>query len=778
LLKQGEEISTMREKTLWQRILYASRDLPFLAGVVIVFLLVLLAFIGPEIAPRNPFFHDRIQTIDNELQRAPFEPGSLYPLGTDPNGIDLLSLILYGARTTITIALSATVLRILVGFLTGVLAGWWADSWFDRIVLALIQVFAAVPALILAVILILAVGIRSGPLAFIFAIAVTGWGEVAQIIRSHVLSIRQMDYIEGAYAIGVEPLEILSRHVLPNLLGVLLSMAALEAGQSMLLLGELGFVQMFVGGGGLIVGEAGAADAAFAEMPEWGAMLGSSWRYFRTYPWLPGLPALLFAVSILGFNILGFGLQHFVDRGRFYPSGISVLRFLAMTAAVLLGIQFLVTQLNPESKFDEYSSGFNELRAWHDAAFLSNPELQGRYPGSEGRSIAASRIASVFEDAELTPLPTGSYYQVYSTLIGSITAESELQVLDGDDVLFTFNDSFSYHPFYPVSTEPAVESGRIRLVGSTGSQPGAVINQGLYLIIENDSFEAVTQIVPEKDFEDLEHPEAYYAPASFLNSVPVFQITENSARSILEAAGMDFDDLEEQVYTDNEQINTPLELNASVQYGMTYTPTPAVNVVGYISGTDIRIQAQRILVAVPYTGMLPLKGRIYPGADEHASAAAVMLEVVRLWKEEGFEPLRTVVFAAFDQSGGRYFIEDPPMGSEEQTWTVVMVEGVGAGQNKLARLGTASYLERMFDRSADTMGVRTEPLNEYDFFFERTAWWGYSIPSQQNYSGIVVTRPGDELSGTPDDTRYHLDLNQIEEAGETLAHFLMVLSSQ
>lgn len=768
----------MREKTIWQRILYASKDLPLIIGALIAAALILLAVIGPEIAPRNPFYHDRIQYIDGELQRAPFSPGAVYPLGTDANGIDLLSLILYGARTTISIVLAATALRLMVGFFCGVLAGWWSGSWFDRLVLGLIQLFAAVPPLILAVILILALGIRMGPIAFIAAIAVTGWGEIAQILRSHVISIRQMDYVEGAYAVGVEPLEILSRHVLPNLLGVLLSIAALEAGQSLLLLGELGFVQVFVGGGGLIAGDAGTANRAFAEMPEWGAMLGSTWRWFRTFPWLPGIPALLFAVSILGFNLLGTGLQRFVDRGRFYPSGVSVLRFLAASAAVLLAVQFLITQLGPRSRYDDSLAGFDGLRAWRDLTFLADPSLEGRYPGSEGRSAAASRIASVFEQAGLTPLATGSYYQFYPTLVGNVTTDSVLEVYDSDDLLVRLDEAFSYHPFYPVNADDTRLEGDLHVRGVGYARPGEVLQRGLYLVVEGEGFEAAAAIVPDEGFEDLVHPEAFHAPATFLDTVPVFQISESSASYLLSASSLELEDLMQRVLVEEERVDIPLDLTASVEYGMEYSPVSAVNVVGYIPGSDIRIQTQRILVAVPYTGLMPIDGRIYPGADENASGVAVLLEVVRLWQEVDFQPLRTVVFAAFDQSGGQQFAEAPPLGDDEQTWTVVMVEGVGAGEPYLSRLGTASYLERMFDQSAREVDVTTRPLEDYEFFFDRSAWWGYTIPSRINYSGLAITREGDALSGTVDDTRYHLDPDQIEEAGEVLAHFLMVLSSR
>ncbi|MCP4535761.1 MAG: ABC transporter permease subunit, partial [Chloroflexi bacterium] len=185
----------MKPQTILQRLGRAVRDRSFIIGSVLVTIFVLVAVLGPEVAPHNPYLRDRIQIIDGEVQRAPFAPSNLYPMGTDNQGRDMLSMLLYGARQTLMVAFVAMVIRLLLGLLLGTVAGWWPDSTLDRAVTALTEFMAAVPGLILAMVLVFAVGIRRGQIAFIVALSLVGWGEVAQIVRSHVMVIRNKLFI-------------------------------------------------------------------------------------------------------------------------------------------------------------------------------------------------------------------------------------------------------------------------------------------------------------------------------------------------------------------------------------------------------------------------------------------------------------------------------------------------------------------------------------------------------------------------------------------------------
>jgi len=153
--------------------------------------------------------------------------------------------------------------------------------------------------------------------------------------------------------------------------------------------------------------------------------------------------------------------------------------------------------------------------------------------------------------------------------------------------------------------------------------------------------------------------------------------------------------------------------------------------------------------------------------------------MARLWHDIGFEPKYTVVFAALDSRGGQYLVNSPifPINTAD-TWTMVTIHGVGAGDRRLARLPVlGDSLALTFDGSARRMGVHTTELSQWRFPFESStiseAW-----QMEHAYRGLAVTRPGDERSGTPADTPDHLDPQLLAEAGWTLAHYLMVLSSR
>ena len=161
-------------------------------------------------------------------------------------GRDILSLILTGAQMTLTLAVLSVTARLAIGTFLGMLAGWRSGSWLDRAIVGLSEVIAAFPTLILAMILILAIGIRQGMSTFVLALSLVGWGEIMQYVRSESIAIRPKAYIESAIAMGAHTPRLIGKHVLPQLVSALISLAALEMGSVLLLLGELGFISIFI----------------------------------------------------------------------------------------------------------------------------------------------------------------------------------------------------------------------------------------------------------------------------------------------------------------------------------------------------------------------------------------------------------------------------------------------------------------------------------------------------------------------------------------------------
>jgi peptide/nickel transport system permease protein len=775
----------MVSRSPWTRILRAAKDASFIIGAVLVAILITLAVIGPEIAPHNPYLIQRIQWVDGQLERAPIEPNNTYPLGTDPLGRDILSLLLYGARTTLVIAMLATTVRILLGLVLGALAGWWPGGVVDRFVTIVAGFFAAIPGLILAILIVYAVGIRSGQIAFVVALSIVGWGEVAQIFRSHVFDIRKESFIEAAQAVGLSSIEILSRHVLPNLLATMLALISLEMASALLLLGELGFVNVFLGSGAILPGGPFMPNVFTFETPDWGAMIGTNWRSFRALPWLPGAPAAAFFISILSFNLFGYGLQRFSERGRFYPSGLSVLRFVAIAAAILFGVQYVLANTGPEAAYESLAGRFDIQRTWKDVTFLSADEFEGRATGTEGANLAASYIAQQFGEAGLTPFPTGTYFQTYPTQHGKVTAMPEIEILDSDgQVLRTLREGLSLDPAQPFNFTGEYED-ELAIFGNYNFWASRFTGGFFFIVgaeedgLRYDSAVLSIRVVPDERLQKVNTAPTFLGPLAFLNQEPTLLIGETAASELIAELGYDLDELS-QTLDEEEEVWIDTDTRVRVLVGLEYEQVPGVNVVGYIPGSDIRVQTQRILVAVPYTGPSPYGNTIYPGADENASGVGVMLEILRLWQEIEFEPDHTVVFAAFDENGGEYFIQEPILPTRStDTWSTVIIYGVGAGGNgRLGRLDTGSALANVFDQSARTMGVRTEAIDYWPFFFSGGGGRGWDIPADPAYSGIVVTRPGDAYSGTPLDTSDNLSPGYIEDAGRALAHFLMIISSE
>ncbi len=784
----------MRPLTFWQRLGRGVRDPYFIIGSVLVALLVSVAVLGPEIAPHNPFLVKRLQWIDGELHKAPFPPGDPYPLGTDDLGRDQLSLLLYGARTTLVMAFFATIVRLLLGLLLGTFAGWWPASAFDRAVTALTEFLAAIPSLILAMLVVFAVGIRRGQIAFIVALSLVGWGEVAQIVRGHVLSIRNRLYIEAARAVGLSSPEILSRHVLPNLLATLLALASLEMGGVMLLLGELGFLHVYIGGGRIGYSEALQEVRHYFDVPDWGAMLGSSWRWFRSYPWFPMAPALAFFVAVLGFNLFGYGLQRFTERGRFHPSGWSVLRFLLVTALVLLGARSILQGASVEAQLSKLVRQFDVDRAWNDVVQLTQPEMAGRAAGSSGGAKAADYIAAQFKEAGLTPITLdGSYLQEYTAIRGRVTTAPVLEVLDSDGkAQLRLTDGITLDPWQAFQAQGSVEA-TLRVQGNTGRERLALGDAILMLDPEEELFRpwsvrvpyaAVLRLVPDDELARNDCPPTVnYGSYPGLDSLPAFPnllIGESAARQVLAQAGIDLDDLQAQMKA-GEEVALPTGMQIRLTYGLVYEEVTTANVIGYFPGVDVQSRGERVLMAATYAGPSPKDGVIYPGADENASGVAVMLETARLLHDLEVVPKRTVVFAALGEGGGGDFVNHPPLPTgRSDVWTTVILHGLGAGGSRLARLEMGSGLARAFDQTAHRFRVRTEQLDAWRFFFvssDNRLSWGDPAP-HKSYQALAVTRLGDELSGTPADTLDHLDLELLAEAGQAAAHFVMVLSAR
>jgi ABC-type dipeptide/oligopeptide/nickel transport system permease subunit len=375
---------------------------PLLIGGVIVLLLVWVVFFGPQLSAHSPFTTQGLIVENGQLSVPPFEPGETYPWGTDMLGRDIQSLILAGARQTLLLGAVVVLARMLIGVILGLLAGWSSGSRLDRLILALSEIIAAFPTLLLVMILILALGIRQGLRPFIIALCFVGWGEIMQYTRSQVMGVRPKLYIESAVAIGLRTPRIILGHVLPNLLPGLVSIAALEMSAVLILLGELGFIGVFIGGGSLAE-VSGVGVFHYSDVPEWGALLSNIRTYARAYVWTAIYPTSAFFIAILGFNLFGEGVRRLIDNVGVRLARLVNKYTVAVALVALLGFGWAQQNTGLIAYYRQQANTFSGQNALAHVQQLTVPSLNGRALGSPELVESARIIAAEFKGLGLQP---------------------------------------------------------------------------------------------------------------------------------------------------------------------------------------------------------------------------------------------------------------------------------------------------------------------------------------------------------------------------------------
>ena len=258
-----------------------------LANTVVFLILVIAA---PLVAPYDPYVQD--------LSSALSPPSADHWFGADQYGRDMFSRVLYGTRTALLAVVVADGLALLLGCTMGLVAGFFGGRT-DSAIMRLVDVLLAFPYLLLALIIVAALG--PGLTHSMIAIGIVYTPQYARLIRGQVLAVRQADYVRAARALGAWRVRIMLRHVLPNSFTPILVMATLQAGSVIVETAGLSFLGL----------------GAQPPSPDWGALLADGQSYFLTAWWIATFPGLAIFVVVLGFNLLGDALRdHFDPRRR------------------------------------------------------------------------------------------------------------------------------------------------------------------------------------------------------------------------------------------------------------------------------------------------------------------------------------------------------------------------------------------------------------------------------------------------------------------------------
>jgi peptide/nickel transport system permease protein len=254
--------------------------------------LIMVVFLATAI------FADAITTFDptsTNARSSLARPGEQHMLGADFMGRDVFSRIVYGARISLAVGVGATALGCLIGVTIGLMSGFFG-GWFDLLVQRLMDIMQSLPLLVMA--LVMAASLGPSLTNTIIAIAIPSVPNVARIIRSNTLSLREMPFVEAARAIGMSETRIAIIHVLPNTLAPLIVLATAQLGSAILVESALAFL-------GLGVPE---------PHPSWGRMLSeSAAEYVRTAPWLVIFPGVAISAVVFGTNLFGDALRDLLD---------------------------------------------------------------------------------------------------------------------------------------------------------------------------------------------------------------------------------------------------------------------------------------------------------------------------------------------------------------------------------------------------------------------------------------------------------------------------------
>ena len=256
---------------------------------------VVVAIAAPLQAPYDPAeqFDDGLSLQGLPVPSTLPESGR-FLLGTDANGRDLLSRILYGARVSLTVGVLANLLAVSIGTLIGATAG-YVGGWIEVVLMRFTEIMMAFPTLLLAIALVAI--LRPSLWIIIFVIGAVYWTWIARVIYGQVLALRRREFVEAARCVGARDGRIILRHILPHLVPTVIVWGSLGIATNVMLEASLSYLGIGVQ----------------PPTPSWGGMIQQGQQFYRTAPWLVIYPGLAIMLTVFAFNLLGDGLRDALD---------------------------------------------------------------------------------------------------------------------------------------------------------------------------------------------------------------------------------------------------------------------------------------------------------------------------------------------------------------------------------------------------------------------------------------------------------------------------------
>jgi ABC-type dipeptide/oligopeptide/nickel transport system permease subunit len=272
----------------------------FLTFILVLTSIVMMSLLADLIAPSDPY---RINLAEKLSL-----PSASHIMGTDQLGRDLFSRILYGGRYTLVLSAASIALALVIGLIVGTISGYYR-GWLDLAVQRMVDILMAFPTIVLAIALATFIGSR--PETLVIAVGIAEAPFMVRVVRGAVLSIREMPYIEAVKLMGYSDIYIIAKHVIPNIIYVVIPQVTLQMGSAILVIAALGFLGIGIR----------------PPTPEWGSMLNEARTYLMDYPHLLIFPGLMIFLSVVSFNVIGESLRVRLDpKARAIYSRIDVRR--------------------------------------------------------------------------------------------------------------------------------------------------------------------------------------------------------------------------------------------------------------------------------------------------------------------------------------------------------------------------------------------------------------------------------------------------------------------
>jgi peptide/nickel transport system permease protein len=283
-----------RRSGLWERLSRGklAANIAFWAATAILLIFTAMALWPDIMAPYNP----RLGRLADRHKPPGYvdATGGVHWLGTDHQGRDVLSRVVYGAQVSLTVGYSGVIIGGIVGMAIGLLAGYRSGA-FDQVAMRVVDAWLSFPYILIAIVW--AVTIGSGVLNLVAILAVRGWVEFARVGRGQSLAIREREYITAVRALGGSDLRIMLRHLLPNIMAPILVVAGFQLGRLILLEATLSFLGLGVE----------------PRTPAWGSMLADARGYLNVAWWTATFPGIAIALVVLAANFMGDSLRDRLD---------------------------------------------------------------------------------------------------------------------------------------------------------------------------------------------------------------------------------------------------------------------------------------------------------------------------------------------------------------------------------------------------------------------------------------------------------------------------------